>query len=104
MKADKDERGGRPILPTRVRLLPAGRGEYISTFGIWGEELATRAIVHASMVRFRPGAQAKQSIDTGVLCRDGAAGGYYQSGPAAKGPNCSIVGAAAFSSGRMCKD
>lgn len=101
MKAGKVEHEARRVLQTRVRPLPGEKGEYIFHVGVVWEELAKPSIVRPKRAHSHSEEeQAKPSIGTGGQRRDMAAGGY-QSGPAAKGPNCSIVGAAAVSSGKV---
>ena len=99
MKADKVEHEARRVLRTRVRPLPGEKGEYIFHVGVVWEELAKPSIARPERAHSHSEEPAKPSIGTGGQRRDMAAGGY-QSGPAAKGPNCSIVGAAAVSSGK----
>jgi hypothetical protein len=94
----KVERGGMQVLRTRVRPQWGEKGDRISTFGIDWEGLMKRAIVHRPIALPQRGMQGKPSIAVATQRRDAAAGDY-QFGSAAKGPNRSIVGAAAFSSG-----
>ena len=103
MKAGKVEREARRVLQTRVRPLPGEKGENIFHVGIVWEELAKPSIVRPKRAHSHSEEeQAKPSIGTGGQRRDMAAGGY-QSGTLVIGPNCSIAGAAAFSSGQLFK-
>lgn len=81
----------------RIRGLPrqAARGRCVLTVAT---QLAELEAVRRPIAHLRLEEQARLLTAAVVRRRDSAAGGYM-AGPAAKGPNCSIAGAAAFSSG-----
>lgn len=100
MKGDKDDRGGQRELRTRVRPRPAERETGVFALENWEEELVVSAFVLQWVVHFQVRQQATRWFGIVAQRRHVAAGGY-QPDALAIGPNCSIAGAAAFSSGQL---
>lgn len=103
MKGGKVDRGGQQVLRTRVRTRPAEREVGFLTVVEEVREQIDQTTTLRLIAHCRPGQQRPQMIGTAVQQRIQAAADGHQPESLLIGPNCSIGGAAPFSSGQMAK-